>query len=99
VNISEIVSIVLAFVGTLFFVSGTVGLIRLPDIYTRLHALTKADNLGLGLIVIAVIVNSPSWLLAAKLILVWLLVITTSACVGYLIARGAKVKGIKPWKR
>ena len=35
-----------------FFLAGTVGLLRFPDTITRLHALTKADNLGLGLIIL-----------------------------------------------
>ena len=48
-------------VGVLFFISGTVGLLRLPDIYTRLHALTKADNVGLGFIVLGLSIQSESW--------------------------------------
>ena len=38
--------------GAFFFIAGTVGLLRFPDTLTRLHALTKADNLGLGLVVL-----------------------------------------------
>ncbi|MCZ8150391.1 MAG: monovalent cation/H(+) antiporter subunit G, partial [Roseomonas sp.] len=38
--------------GAFFFIAGTVGLVRFPDMLSRVHALTKADNLGLGLIVL-----------------------------------------------
>jgi len=41
-------SILLLLAGAVFFLAGTLGLLRFPDVYTRLHALTKADNLGLG---------------------------------------------------
>ena len=40
----------LLILGGIFFLAGTVGLLRFPDVYTRLHALTKADNVGLGFI-------------------------------------------------
>lgn len=48
-NVSEWISSALLLSGAFFFFAGTVGLLRFPDAYTRLHALTKADNLGLGL--------------------------------------------------
>ena len=38
--------------GSLFFLGGTIGLLRFPDVYARLHALTKADNTGLSLIIL-----------------------------------------------
>jgi monovalent cation/proton antiporter MnhG/PhaG subunit len=41
--------------GVFFFLAGTVGLLRFPDTLTRLHALTKADNLGLGLIMLGLL--------------------------------------------
>ena len=46
-------TIVAVFAGAVFFLAGTVGLLRFPDSLTRLHALTKADNLGLGLVVLS----------------------------------------------
>ena len=48
----EFLSIALVMAGAVFFLAGTVGLLRFPDFYTRLHVLTKADNLGLGLVVL-----------------------------------------------
>ncbi len=41
--------------GAFFFLAGTVGLLRFPDSLTRLHALTKVDNLGLGLVVLGLL--------------------------------------------
>lgn len=76
--------------GAFFFLAGTVGLLRFPDAYTRLHALTKADNLGLALVVIGLLPQTASVLAAAKLVLVWLLVLLSSAVVSQLIARAAR---------
>ncbi len=83
--------------GGVFFLAGTVGLLRFPDVYTRLHALTKADNVGLGLIVSGLALQAESWLVAGKLVLIWLLVLFASACVSHLIARRALDKGIRIW--
>ena len=53
-------SVTLMLVGAGFFLAGTLGLVRFPDVYTRLHALTKADNLGLGLIVLGLMLQAES---------------------------------------
>jgi multicomponent Na+:H+ antiporter subunit G len=85
--------------GALFFLAGTVGLLRFPDTYTRLHALTKADNVGLGLIVAGLAVQAGSWAVAGKLLVIWVLVLLAGASVSYLIAHGALQRGLPPWKR
>lgn len=93
------ISSVLLIIGAIFFFAGTVGLLRFPDVYTRLHALTKADNLGLGVIVFGLAIKSQSWAITGKLILIWLLVLLASASVAHLVARAALRKGIFPWKQ
>ncbi len=90
---------VLILLGLSFFLSGTVGLIRFPDIYTRLHALTKADNVGLGFVVSGLALQSGSWAVTAKLLLIWLLVLIASSASCHLIARSAMQKNIQPWTR
>lgn len=72
--------------GVLFFVAGTLGLLRFPDRLTRLHALTKADNLGLGLVVLGLMARADGPLAAMKLAAVWLVLLLTSATIGQLIA-------------
>lgn len=76
--------------GAFFYLAGTVGLLRFPDTLTRLHALTKADNLGLGLVVLGLIPQVAGPLVALKLVVVWLLVIVGGACAGQLIARAER---------
>jgi len=85
--------------GAFFFLAGTVGLLRFPDVYTRLHALTKADNLGLGLTVAGLILQAGTLPAALKLALIWVLVIVTSAAACYLIAGSARSAGLRPWRK
>lgn len=82
---------VLLFVaGCGFFAIGTLGLFRLPDTVSRLHALTKADNLGLGLIVLGLLPSMPSFAAGLKIILIWFVVLATSATSAHLIARAVE---------
>jgi multicomponent Na+:H+ antiporter subunit G len=76
--------------GAFFFLAGTVGLLRFPDALTRLHALTKADNLGLGLVVLGLLPRAQGPLEALKLVTVWLLVLLASGTVAQLIGRAAR---------
>jgi multicomponent Na+:H+ antiporter subunit G len=76
--------------GAVFFLAGTVGLLRFPDALTRLHALTKADNLGLGLVVLGLLPHVDGVLGGLKLIAVWLLTLLAGAAVSQLIARAAR---------
>jgi multicomponent Na+:H+ antiporter subunit G len=82
--------------GLFFFLAGTVGLLRFPDTLTRLHALTKADNLGLGLVVLGLLPRVDGVLAALKLICVWLLVLLAGAAASQLIARLARRAGPPP---
>ena len=95
----DYISSLLVIMGATFIFAGTIGLLRFPDVYTRLHALTKADNLGLGLIVFGLAIQSQSWAMAGKLILIWLLVLLAGASVSHLVARAALHRGVSPWKQ
>jgi multicomponent Na+:H+ antiporter subunit G len=76
--------------GAFFFLAGTVGLLRFPDTLSRLHALTKADNLGLGLVVLGLLPRAEGLFGALKMIAVWLLALLAGATVTQLIARTAR---------
>lgn len=84
--ILDLVSAALAVSGCAFFTAGTVGLLRFPDLRSRLHALTKADTLGLGLVVLALLPQVGSWGGAAKLLLIWALGLAAAATSARLLA-------------
>ncbi len=76
-------------VGAFFFFAGTIGLLRFPDTYSRIHALTKADNLGLGFTILGVMLLETDLAGAIKLLFVWLFALVSSSTACYLIASSA----------
>jgi multicomponent Na+:H+ antiporter subunit G len=87
--VTEPAASILIGLGVACFAAGGLGLLRFPDLLCRLHALTKADNLGLGLISAGLALAGGSAGLALKLGLIWLLVLAASAASSHLIARQA----------
>lgn len=73
--------------GLFFFTTGSLGLLRFPDTYTRLHAVTKADNVGLGLLVAGLIMHTTEWQSIGLLLLIWILVMASGATSAQLLAR------------
>ncbi len=80
-------SVIIITAGTLFFVAGTLGMLRFPDVYSRLHAVTKADTLGLGLIVAGLSLRIGQWQPILLMVLIWLLIMASSATACQLLAR------------
>lgn len=95
----EWISTALLVAGAFFYAAGTLGLLRFPDVYTRLHALAKADNLGLGFVLLGLALQAETIATGLKLLLIWPLALAASACVSYAIARRADSLGVKPWRR
>jgi multicomponent Na+:H+ antiporter subunit G len=85
-GLRDFATIVLVSAGAIFFLAGTVGLLRFPDQLTRLHALTKVDNLGLGLIVVGLLPQAQGMLAVLKLVAVWLLAQLAAAAATRLVA-------------
>jgi multicomponent Na+:H+ antiporter subunit G len=86
-------SVVAISAGSVFFIAGTLGLLRFPDPLSRLHALTKADDVGLGLVVLGLLPLAHGVLGALKLVVVWGLVQLSGATVGQLIAQSMRRDG------
>lgn len=85
------VSLILA--GVLFYAAGSIGVLRFGDLHSRLHAVTKADNLGLGLVAAGVAVSERSPAIAAKLVAIWLLAVAAAATATFLLAQRAAAGG------
>ena len=79
--------------GLLFFAAGSIGLLRFPDTLSRLHALTKADTLGLGLVIAGLSLRAGSLLEVAQMLLIWLLVLASGATACQLLARQCDEEG------
>lgn len=90
---SESLAGVLLVAGAFFYLAGTIGLLRFPDALSRLHALTKADNVGLLLLCLGLGVLSGSARATALMLVVWLLALLAATVAGHLIARRAVSDG------
>lgn len=84
--IIDALGLLLVIAGALFFAAGTVALIRFPGIRNRLHALTKADNLGLGLIMGGSALLLGSWTAAGVLLLTWILALGAASVSAHVLA-------------
>ena len=98
-NPITVASALLLAAGGFFFIAGTVGLLRFPDVYTRLHALTKIDNLGLGLMVLGLMLQAESVGAVIELALIWLLALAASGVMAHLVAGSTSRHGVTPWRR
>lgn len=90
-------TIVLSLVGAGFFVAGTLGLLRLPDFYTRVHAVAKCDTVGAGAILLALAIHVAPHPESLKILLLLLLVLISSPTAGHALAHAAHDTGLKPW--
>ncbi|WP_245799259.1 monovalent cation/H(+) antiporter subunit G [Virgibacillus siamensis] len=84
--------------GVFFMISGSIGIIRFPDVFTRLHAATKASTLGVAGILIgsSIYLYIEDGIISGKLILAIIFVLLTSPVSGHMISRAAHRNGIKP---
>jgi multicomponent Na+:H+ antiporter subunit G len=98
-TLADYLSTALMALSIIFFIAGTVGLFRFPDLYSRLHALTKADNVGLGLMVLALMLQAEHWQTVVKLGLIWVMVSVASANVCILIANESLRRQQKIWTK
>ncbi len=95
--ILDLLSIITLAGGLFFLFVGAVGLLRLPDVYNRLHATTKCDTLGAGLVLLSLALQS-SLAAAVRLGLLIFFILITNPTAAHVIARAAYKTGIKPLK-
>lgn len=82
--------------GGLFCIVGGVGLLRMPDFYTRMHAASVIETLGAGLILLGLLLQAGPTLIAVKLLMIGLLIFFASPTATHALARAAMLRGVKP---
>jgi multicomponent Na+:H+ antiporter subunit G len=82
--------------GGFFCVVGAIGLLRMPDFYTRVHAASVIETLGAGLILLGLMLQAGPTLVAVKLLMVGVLIFFASPTATHALARAAMVRGLKP---
>jgi multicomponent Na+:H+ antiporter subunit G len=97
--VNDICAMALIIGGLFFFFTSTLGLLRFPDLYTRMHATGKGDTLAVLLIISGAIVHHGLNLNSAKLLLIALFIFIANPTATHAIGRAAFRCGIKPWLR
>lgn len=92
----DAISWVCLVVGGFFCVVGAVGLLRMPDFYTRMHAASVIETLGAGLILFGLLLQAGFTLVAVKLIMLGLLILFVSPTATHALARAGIVRGLRP---
>lgn len=82
--------------GAGFCLVGAIGLLRMPDFYTRMHAASVTETLGAGFILLGLLLQAGFTLVAAKLLMVGLLIFFASPTASHALARAALLSGVKP---
>ena len=95
----DFLSLVCFFVGIVALITGSIGLLRLPDVYSRIHAAGIIDTAAVGFIVLGMILQSGFSLTSVKLALIVLFLIFTSPISGHAVAMMANKFGVKPKAR
>ncbi|WP_027963509.1 monovalent cation/H(+) antiporter subunit G [Halalkalibacillus halophilus] len=97
----EILISILLLLGTFFSISGSLGILRFPDVYTRLHAATKAATLGVACVLLGsfIYLFFDQGIISGKLLLGILFVLITAPISGHMISRAAYNSGVDLWER
>ena len=82
--------------GGLFCIVGGIGVIRMPDFYTRMHAASVTETLGAGLILLGLMLQAGFGLVTVKLLMVGLVIFFTTPTATHALARAALVRGLEP---
>jgi multicomponent Na+:H+ antiporter subunit G len=99
VTVTELLVVLLVSAGTFFGFVAVVGIVRLPDLYTRAHATSKSDTLGIILTLSGVALVFGADLAVAKTALLGLFLFVTNPTAAHAITRAAYDQGIVPWTR
>ena len=102
-TVLDIITILFLAAGCFFALTGAVGLLRMPDFYTRIHPAGKSDTLGVLLIVtgllIEVVKYQYGWIVAAKLLLMCMFIFITAPAATHAVTQAAFLEGLKPWSK
>ena len=85
--------------GFFFIATGVVGVLRLPDFFTRLHALGKSDTLGVALMTTALALHEGLSLNSLKILMIVVFVALANPTAAHVLGRAALKSGLVPWTR
>lgn len=90
---------ILLIIGLAFIMLGVLGILRLPDFYTRLHAMGKCDTLGVALVLVALAMHEGASLSSLKILLISVCIGLANPTATHALGRAAYRSGLTPWRR
>ncbi|MBN1133385.1 MAG: monovalent cation/H(+) antiporter subunit G [Methanosarcinaceae archaeon] len=97
-TITNIISTIFIITGLFFVLVGTIGLLRFPDFYTRMHATGKCDTLGEGLMLVGLMVYQGFDLISVKMLFLVIFIFVANPVATHAIARRAYKVGLEAWR-
>ncbi len=94
-----IVGTALMTVGITLMAITTLGLVRLPDFFSRVHAVSKSETLGIALVLLGLILHDGATLVSLKLVLIVVFVAIANPVGAHVLTRAAVRTGLMPWRR
>ena len=98
-TITNILTVMLLLVGAFFMLAGTIGFLRFPDFYSRMHATGKCDTLGEGLMLVALIVYGGATFVSVKILFLIIFILFANPTSTHAIAKAAYDVGLEPWRK
>jgi multicomponent Na+:H+ antiporter subunit G len=95
-NVKPVLGAALCFTGGVLALIGTIGVLRFPDFYTRLHAASVTDTSALTIAIIGMALMAPSWLIVFKLAAIWAFFFLTGPTSSHALANAAHTAGVEP---
>lgn len=97
--LQTVAGFLLILVGLFFMLMGSIGIVRLPDFFSRTHAASKVDTAGITVVLIGVAVLSGFTLTGGKVLLAVVFLMFTNPASIHALARAALREGLRPWRR
>ena len=94
--VAEILMWVFVIAGSILLIIGAIGILRMPDFYSRIHPAGITDTMGAWLVLVGLMFASASWLVTVKLVMLLLFLAITSPLAGHALAKAAYMRGLKP---
>ncbi len=98
-TITNVITVVLLLIGAFFILAGTIGFVRFPDFYSRMHATGKCDTLGEGLMLAALIVYGGATFVSVKILFLIMFILLANPTSTHAIAKAAYDVGLEPWRK
>ncbi len=99
INLTNMITILLLLIGAFFMLAGTIGFVRFPDFYSRMHATGKCDTLGEGLMLVGLIVYGGATFVSVKILFLIMFILLANPTSTHAIAKAAYDVGLEPWRK